>query len=488
MKRRPAFSATVDGLEAMLRAGRAASVRAELLSMARGSVPRALRARLANLARRAEAPALALRWLRPYVRPSRGAPESATDTEKSEYAASLIRLGAVDEGLTLLESVDVRAAPDALLFRAFGLVARWAYAESVEPLERYLETPGLSPYQALVGRMNLAASLVVERRHRAVDSLLPELLEETARGGHWLLRAKALQLGAQAAVARSRWEEGEGFLREAEVRLEKSGALERLLVRKWQAVLARLREPGDGKAKRLLRNVRAEALGLRHWETVRQCDAYEAVASKGRALALKVCFGTPFEPFRRRFLEDFGSLEVPSHHEWGSGRVFDVGSGRGAKARERLEPGMALHRVLVALTKDFYRPVPLATLFQELYSGQYFDPASSPARVERVVRRFREWARAARVPLRVVHEGTGYRLVPAKVALRVTLVATRPDRNELQWARIVEGCGSEAFSAAEAARVLGASPRTALSLLQAGVMAGRFERLGHARSTRYRGR
>src|SRR5688572_19348862 len=95
-------------LDRLVREGKGGEASAEIARLAQRKVPHAAQAELANLAWRAGLPALGIRILHSAVRPPERSPREATSKEKAEYAACLIKLGALEEGVELLSSVPSR--------------------------------------------------------------------------------------------------------------------------------------------------------------------------------------------------------------------------------------------------------------------------------------------------------------------------------------------------------------------------------------------
>src|SRR5262249_7052089 len=124
------------------------------------------------------------------------------------------------------------------------------------------------------------------------------------------------------------------------------------------------------------------------------------------------------ESFRRNLLFSWGrKINIPDEYTWrvlGSAspaRTLDLITGRLGARPSRLKLGQIVHRLLVCLSSDTYRPFRLASLHHQLYTNEYFNPSSSPPRVHRAIQRFRGWAREGRLPLMVENAGGGqYRL------------------------------------------------------------------------------
>ena len=301
---RPAGNQQLREIDALIRQGHGAAVRARLAAVLVRRPPRDAAPRLAQLAWRAGLPEVGLRVLNPLVRPTDRKPTEATPLETAEYAACLIKAGAVDEGAALLSPLDAEALPRVWLYRAFACVARWDYADSIPLLEAYLNCRGLSSYDRLVGRVNLAAALVLERRHRAAEYLLRQLLHEASVRRLKLALGRVLELSAENFLLRRQWNRAESFLERARQALAGTEGVDLFIAEKTSAILDFLRKPG-AKTLAGLRSARGKATVRRHWESVRDCDRAEALGGRDQKLLLRVCFGTPHDRFRHWIRIDY---------------------------------------------------------------------------------------------------------------------------------------------------------------------------------------
>lgn len=239
------FNALLPNLDSLIRSGQSKIARAKLEEVAKTKLPRSIILSLASLARRAELPLLALRWLNPIVRPSPKAPVSATPEEQAEYAAVLIKIGAHEEGLSLLQKLDDSSLPQVSLFRAFGKIGLWDYQGAIPCLEAYVRHPKADSYQALVAEVNLVASYVYARDFSRAETLLERLLPRTHGEGAFLLYGNLRELKAQCCILQSHWDEAARALEEAHVALAETGQVFEFFVRKWKVIELVLRTKGS---------------------------------------------------------------------------------------------------------------------------------------------------------------------------------------------------------------------------------------------------
>lgn len=473
-----------------IRVGNLQEARRKLARFRQEKVSRKYTVAVASLCRRAELPSISIRVLNPIVRSKPRLMVEATQAERAEYAACLIKIGASDEGLALLRSIQNPELPEIFLYQAFALISQWDYRGSIPNLLTYIKFPGVDEYQRLVAQVNLADAYVHEHDNYRVKELLPSLMEVTRKQRRWLLHGVVLQIGAQHSILNKGWKEARRLLDDSYGILRKTGGLDEFFVRKWKAVLEAHRSGGDRSSLSLLKKIVEEARQRRHWETIRDCDLTKAILTRDRNLLIHLYFGTPFEVFKKRIISESGKeFSLPQSYTWhlkgkGCGVSIDLFSGQVDGKEQGLRPGGVMHRMLSALTSDFYRPLRLATLFSRVYPGEYFNLITSPTRIHQVTQRLKLWFGKNNFPL-VIEERTGqYRLL-GEVAFRI------PNRivpESYQYA-LIEKLKSTwpeiPFSAREGGELLGLSRMSVLRLLQLAQRKGWLRRTGRSDLTRY---
>src|SRR5579883_1568320 len=100
------MEAEIAQIHRLIMKGQGGQARAELIRRVARRVPRRSAARWARLACRASLPELGVRLLHPIVRPTPSASSCSAIEEHAEYANCLIRYGAVEEGMRMLEELD----------------------------------------------------------------------------------------------------------------------------------------------------------------------------------------------------------------------------------------------------------------------------------------------------------------------------------------------------------------------------------------------
>jgi len=484
----------IQQIQGLIAEGKVDSARHFFASIPLNKLPRPLLVEAADLARRLSLPLVAIQILNPVVRPQSRKPIRPNEQEKAEYAGCLIAIGAGAEGEILLNQVDEAVAPQSLLYRAFYCFSQWRYGEAIPFLKRYLDSSSLSEYQLLVGRVNLAAALVNDGGNTSLPDLLKEIrLETTAKSFH-RLGANALELSAQLAVARGSWDEALGYLDQAERLFDSTKTLDSFFVHKWRTLVETLKSKGSGESLQNLARLRETASVRAHWETVRECDLYQSIATGDSELALHVYFGTPFEGYRQRMLRVLPFiLNIPEY--------FDLELGKQKIRQQRLDlrtpligtqqEGEALkgklYDLMSCLASDFYRPFRVASLFSHLYPTDHYHPQHSPQRIYQLLRRLRRRLESSRLSLMIVESKSTYRLKSQKgICLRVSRRCGNGNTRKLRLDELRRHFHDEEFTAEQASQTLRTSQATALRLLKSATERERITKIGAGPSCRYK--
>lgn len=467
----------------LIRQGKGLRANSILAVLTKTRPPRSDALLVAEIARRCSQSDLAVRILNPIVRSPERRPVEATDAEKAEYGANLIRLGAIEEAMGLIAEINSTQVPEALLFQAYGHFSRWDYAQAIPLLERFINSPRISHYQRVLARVNLAASFVVEKRNTEAQSLLEELLEQTRDEAFHLLSGNLYEIGAQVALQQMDFERAKRFLDSATKQLSEAGGRDPFYVQKWKAFLNFKRNPSDSRSLLALRGIARQASESELWETIRACDRMEALVLGKQLLILHLYFGTPLEGFRMKLLAELPTeLVLTEQYPW----VLSPGKNpvEVDSLIEDTEIGRSQLSLLATLASDFYRPQRVAELHARIYPGEYYNPMSAPLRIRQAMHRLRRWFKERSWPLRIEEISGAYRLVADR-----PLVIWRPrvqkTLEEMQLSKVHRRYDQEYFSTSEAAKLLGISVRSAFSLLSNGVRKGFIVRIGSGGASRY---
>ncbi len=490
-------------LDHSIRTGDIQSVRQALQGLTAGKIPRPLIADFADLARRVRMEDWGLRLLRPIVRAPDIQKVVATAQELTVYAGLLIKLGALPEAQSILENLPSKNDPVVLNLMSQIFILQWNYRQAALHLQKILKHAKTDAYQKCVAQVNLAGALLFLQKTAEVQNALDEVFE-TCRVHQWdLLNGNALELAAQLAYLQRDKEKAKHFLDQASQRVGQHSHYS-FFIEKWRA-LAELIDlkAGTPEADFVLAKIeklRAKAISLNSWESVRDLDYHVGVFLNHEYLLLNVYFGTPYTSYRER-IEGIligKNLEIPDSYfrkltEAPAERVLclETGSEIGAPLEQPLKPGQMLYRLLNILAKDFYRPLGLGELFSSLFPGEYFNPDASGARVSHAINKFRQWTKLNHVPLDVQVESNRYSLIATgPYALQIF----RDMRNaselagagfETQIQMLKKKWPYQSFSAKKAAIELGISVTSTNNLLKKAVEQKQVYKSGSGRSTLY---
>lgn len=466
--------------------GHEAKILIEKLS--RASIPPEALPKLAALARRAQLPHLALKLLHPIVRPGKTPIRKATEQDKAEYAVTLLRVGAVSEANELLKQVSSASVPEVLLFQAMSHMKVWDYAGAIPLLRQYL-TLSLSDYERVTGTLNLAASLLFTKRFVEARALLNSCINESTINKYSLLKANSIRLLGVLECLCGDFESSLFFLNQAHTLLKPLGGMDQFLTQKWMYIAEYLRAQGDLRATLNLMSFRERAKKNRQWETVRDIDYYILSVTKDENLFQFLYFGSAPAAFKRRLQELCPQFVVPPsyrrnfpEHSSQTSRVCDLFS---KEISSPLKEGKSLHRLLCALTSDFYAPLNVIDLYDKVFAGEYYAHGISEYRVRQAVKKLRKWLAVYFPGVIIVHQEGGYRLHSEKhCALFLSSTLQVQDTQQLRIDRIFSQLPIQ-FTVSDAAGVLGLQERATQKMLAKAIEAGLVIKTGQSRATKY---
>lgn len=394
-------------IDQLLKEGRFTEAQELLTKMRLSTIPRGQICYMAGLMRRAHLPNLALRLLNPIVRPTKAILQPAEPHEIAEYAAALQKMGCIDEALSLIDTIDSNRFPQADLYRAYCCFSRWDYQKSIPYLQQYTINPHLTEYQRLIGGLNLAAAYVAcfekEKAMLIIDDLITAAKNQTYR----LLRANALELKAQLFIFEKNYAEAQVILRKAQNDLTTSQSLDSLFIEKWDAILKAVGE----KDTTPIHQFKQRALAFSHWETLRDLDLFINSISHNTKQITYLYFGSPHEGYRTRIKKLLGNIEMPdiaylqknclSTYSDRPRDTLDPLFREGNFNFEKLKTGQALHRTLVLLLTDFYRPFSVGDLFSKIFQGEHYNLVVSANRVHQVISRLKSWFTDENIPITI---------------------------------------------------------------------------------------
>ncbi len=484
-----------EKIDFLIRNGNSPSALEHLLDLTRKKIPRNLLQKIVALTRRTGIPEIGVRLLHSTIRPPQGKPSNASVGERMEYARCLIKVGAVDEGLALLKSLEPTSDPELLLSYCSALVSKWEYEQAIPLYLRALENLESGSYERAIAEVNLAAAYVSEHQIEQADRLLADLNEVTSKSQWVLLRGTVLLLCSENAFLERKWTAVELYLNEARFVLSQVGGTHEFLVRKWAAILQAVRSGGSPSSLSGLIELKEEAKACKYWESLRDLERYQALSTRNSHLITHVYYGTPYPSYRRQLFGSLGwEIEIPDRYFWKlggtdeGGNVLHLVTGAVNGVPTSMKSGQLPLVMLQALVSDFYRPHTLASLHSTIYHGEYYNPLSSPLKFYQTARRLRKLFTENELPIKIEECGGRYRL-SSKLAVRIVIPKTLPPLmapTDGAIEKILAAWPGGIFSIQQVSQLLGVSTRTAQRTLVIAQQDGRVERLGRGRVICYR--
>lgn len=463
--------------EEWTRSGESRRVNHVLSTIPNRDIPHRWRLPFANIARRGGLILLGLRLLAPSLK------NDPTPEELAEYGVLLQKNGSVREALNALEKIDGDKIPDSLLYRAFCLFTRWDYASARPLLERYVASPKITEYQRTIGMVNLASAYNSVQDFTQARALLGELIETCAQKNYARLEGNCHELLAQVHVQNRDWMAAHSELAKAEKLLANDFSLDRFFVQKWKWIISALKA-GDTAP---LLELKAKALELKHWESVREADLYLAKVSGDKDLFQRVFFGTPHESYREKLKKECPEIEPGEEFFLGEGEMLlDLPlSEFGGEAV--FKSGKKIHQLVCLLLMDLYRPQRLAPLFADLFPDENFNVFSSPNRVHQLLRRTRKALKEEGLPLEILeHEGAYSLQVQPGLRVRLALERKVASPEHAHLIRLKTLFPNMVFSAREARAQLGLPLTSFHRVLKYGLEKGLLKQQGNGPKTRYK--
>lgn len=479
----------LDNLDLLIKKGESEKVQRALKALKTSEVPRALLASIAKISLRVGEPRFALSLLRPLIHSETPLALSVSFDEQIQYGMCLKQLGASDHALKVFRSVNADHCPEVLLYEAITLFTQWRYQEAIPKLERYLDSDLVGSYQKMIGKINLASALIFVESYADANEILSALAEEAKDCGHHLLFGNALELLSQILIYKKEYAGAEEIIQKASVFMEKSTPVYKLFLEKWSAIAQLYQSKSELSSLRNLNRVRDQAISLRHWESVRDCDFFFAVCKRDEHLFQRLYFGTPYEDYRQRLIRycaDFSHL--PEYFDWrGNAAHLHALDGKLEALDLGKKSGDQNIRLLKALSRDFYAPTKPYALYLNLFSDESLDPEAALPRIFSAVSRAKKWLKSQSIPIEIENSEAGYKLTwTGPYVLRV------PSGLELQKVSVnglealKKHYKDQSFSSSEAARFLELSQRSLVRMIKDAVSDQVLEVQGQGPSTRYK--
>lgn len=454
-------------------------------------IPRSWAFQLAELACRIQYPIYALKALHRVVNPENSFAKPASDREQMIYASALLKLGATAEAVAILDSLDTQVLPEVLFYKAMSCFHQWNYLESIPYLQEFIKSDKTSSYRRLVAQMNLAAACVYICDWNSVRPILVEIKSHCEAGHFNLLLGNCYELMAQVDFFQGRYDEALISLVEAKNLLKDQAGFYSMFIDKWTVICHcfKTRNPDNLEKLQLFRN---EASKSSHWDTVRECDLFEAILTEDNQLIRKIIMGTPSENYRQRVRRLYGkSVKSNGQYLLNLGQsevqglqIFDPYRKQSDDSALYKKP--QLLSLFDALTLDFYKPSNIGLLFQKIYPDEKFNPFTSPPRVLQLLKRLNSWFIEQDCTLRVSFKKSEFSLKSDSPIAVCIQRGIKLSVNDGKLSDLKLHFNDKTFSAVLVSEKMGISNTSAKRLIQQAIGNGKVMAMGRGRGTLYR--
>lgn len=409
----------INHVDELIKNGKIRQSQIELKKLKRAEVPVKDWYIMANLARRAQMPLMVLKWLSPIVRAKTEYFKSFEEPKlRSLYANALTRIGGFKEAKELLNSISPSDDSQVHFYKSLLNLQQWDHRQAIVNLKTYLKTSNLSQYSIKIGKLNLAAAYTGEGLYIEALTVINDLILSLDKGS--LLYANCLEVQGQCLFQLKRFDEAENTLKNSLSSFGKQNHSYKFYAQKWLLFTKIFSKNGiDKESIQELSQFKKSALENFQWEVVRDCDYYLSFITKNEELFLKVYLGTRFKKYKENIKNHYGykkripklkSILITPHLELNVGSllkseklVFHFHQGEfyfGENKKIQLyDLPLKLFQILIT---DQYQPFQFGELYFHLYPDEYFNPESSPAKLNRIIQRLRNEITA--IPLKIVQK------------------------------------------------------------------------------------
>ncbi|OQW51522.1 MAG: hypothetical protein A4S09_09840 [Proteobacteria bacterium SG_bin7] len=483
----------IDNLKQLLTNGDIATVQTTLDGLDLKKIKRNQVLPLANIARRVGYTRLAVSLLNAIVRPKIFPNKSdATKDEIVEYGLCLFRLGILHEARNLLSSPIAQDSLDQKLYLAFTYFGSWDYETAQTLLESYLKSEGLSIYDRLIGKTNLAQAYYVNDSPQKAVSLLNEVIDQARSNNFKLLVGNALQILSEAHLVLKDFDRAKDALSKIEAEIGQFHHRYSIYIDRNFATIALYKNHDSGP----LMKVREKAKTKQLSEVCRECDLLISCFLRDADLFRRVYYGTPHSSYRVRAKKKWGSnIELGEHYMWQipenskAADIFDLENGSDQKSGASLKRGFNSHRLLQALTSDFYKSFKSESLFGLLYPNECYLLETSTQKVWDTISRTRIWLKENQIAMDIGVNFGSYNLTSEtgiKIKLKLNEDQGLRDPQDSFLIDLEKKVVNKYFTSQDVASYLNFSVSSANRHLRRAFEKNLVEKIGVGRNTKYR--
>ncbi len=468
--------------ENLIRSGRGSEVVKIISALKPAKIPPQNRVAVANLCRRVGEYGFGLKLLQSQFLEARKSPLQ-NEAIVAEYAAILTEIGAISIAERLLVQFKSPKYEMTPFYRALLWMKKWDYARVPAEIAMFKSLTKDS-YRLHVADVNLVSALIVLKRFDEAEELLSKLKMQSAGHAKMLAGIVNEQEGELLFFTGERKHAKRHFLAAVE-KLRESKNPSGFFAEKWLGIIALQDLPwSEVETNWFDFNKRMKKKG--YWEILREMDRYYAIRFDRKDILNKLYFGSPLESYRKLLLQDTGLVPDPNcfypHH---AKNYFDVSSMSLVMDGKTQGVPPLYRKMLLALSRDLYKPIAVGSLFEALYPGDYYQPEFAATRVYRLIARLREFAKKHELALQIDATDLGFRLNCGKnFCIRYSRSAnTQPSLNFMDI--VFRNFSNRAFTAAEIAKISGMPKRTINRALSNELENGKIRAIGKGKSIKY---
>ena len=149
---------------------------------------------------------------------------------------------------------------------------------------------------------------------------------------------------------------------------------------------------------------------------------------------------------------------------------------------------MALSLLLQQLLlQDFYKPVRIVEIFESIYPDEFYDPFSSPHRVQQLINRLRSEIAQVGMDLEILNLAGAYKVrIGSSLGVKYRQGTVPLDRCATLLQQLKDNYKNKTFTSQEASQVLHISPRQTRNWLNLGIERNMVSKSKKGRITFYK--
>jgi hypothetical protein len=468
--------------EESIRLGRGNEVATAIGKLKIAKIPSQNRIAVANLCRRVGEYGFGLKLLQSQFLAARKAPLQ-NEALIAEYAALLTEIGATSISERLLSQYKNPKYEMIPFYRALLWMKKWEYDRVPEEIALF-KTLSKDPYRLHVADVNLVSALIVLKRFDEASALLNSLKEKTSSATPMLAGIISEQEGELLFFTGERRLARRHFAAAIE-KLQASKNPSGFFAEKWLAIIDLNERPWSEIEKRWFDFAkRMEKKG--YWEILREMDRYFAIRFERTDIFNKLYFGSPLESYRRLISAEVKlSPELNFSYPQNAKNYFDISSFQLVISEKVIAVPPMYRKMLLALSRDLYKPVAVGSLFEALYPGEYYQPEFAATRVYRLIARLREFAKKHKLSLKIEASELGFRLDCGR-NFCVRYSQGEPAEATLNFIGIVaKNFSNRAFTATELMQISGMPKRSINRALSNELESGTIRAIGKGKNIKY---